>query len=343
MSARKVKVGIVGLGGNGLAHARAHLESGRSELVALCDRNPDRLHRAGAELGVSKLYTDDRFYHDPDIEAVSIHTGDPHHKHPFLKALAAGKHVLVEKPLANTEEDVHEMVEAAARHPDLKIQVGYILRFNPVFEAVHDLVRAGRLGEVYYMECDYIHNLLFQAEQTDPLTGRNWYLEEEIPMVGGGSHPLDALRWITGKEVRSVKGYHRRAAFPEMRNPDCQVALFRFEDGSIAKVAALYAPRCRMAPFYNLRLYGTRGTVERDTVAISRTPDDLHPDFRPVGAERVTGHPYLPEVLDWLGAILEDRQPRVPLADGANSTIATLCAVRAMREGTEVEVPVFGG
>jgi len=234
------------------------------------------------------------------------------------------------------------MVEAAmTAGPGLKIQVGYILRFNPVFVALHDLVRAGKLGHVYYMEGDYIHNLLCQAEQNDPVTGGNWYLEHEIPIVGGGSHPLDILRWISGKEVAGVIGYSNHVAFPEMRNDDCQVCLFQFHDGAIAKVSALYAPRCAMAPFNNVRIYGTNGTVERDTVAVSQSADDIHPQFKPLDVPRVEGHPFLPEIVDWLDAILEDREPRTPLHDGANSTMATLCAARAMREDTRVDVPLF--
>jgi predicted dehydrogenase len=338
----KVRVGIVGLGHNGLAHAQAHQRLGRSELVALGDRSEERLRRAGELLGVARRYGDDGIYADPEIDAISIHTGDDQHLEPFLRAVRAGKHVLVEKPLANREEEIIAMVEAAARaDPALKIQVGYILRFNPVYTAIRDRVARGELGEVYYMEADYIHNLLYQKRQTDPITGRNWYLENELPMVGGGSHPLDLLRWIKGKEVNRVWAYANHRAFPEMRHDDCAVALFRFEDGAVAKVAALYGPRCQMAPFYNLRLYGTLGTVERDQIAIARAADEVHPPFQPVLADRVQGHPYDPEIEDWLDAILEDRPVRTPLKDGANSSLATLMAVRAAREGRELEVPVL--
>jgi len=341
-SERKVRVGLVGIGRNGLAHARAHRELGRSEIVALCDRNPEALRAAGKRLGVERLYTGDDFYADPDIEAVSIHTGDPHHREPFLRAIEAGKHVLIEKPLANTEEDVHRMVAAARRAPaGLKIQVGYVLRFNPVFEAIQRAAREGRLGDIYYMEADYIHNLLVQAEQTDPHTGRNWYLEDELPMVGGGSHALDLLRWISGKEVVAVSAYARRAAFGAMRHEDCHVALYRFADGSIAKVAALYAPRRARPPWNNLCLYGTRGTVERNRIALSKDDADVHPAFRPVAAEALAGHPFHDEIADWLEAIVADRPTRIGLLDGANSTLATLCAVRAAREGTQVAVPVL--
>jgi len=342
MYPRTIKVGFVGLGHNGIAHIRAHIALGRSEIVALCDRSVGRLEAAGKQFGVSHLYRNDEFYSHPGMEAVSIHTGDNQHRSPFIEALAAGKHVLIEKPLANTEQDVIDMVAAADRaDPKLKIQVGYILRFNPVFAEIHHLARAGALGNIYYMEGDYIHNLLYQAKQTDPVTGKNWYLEDEQPIVGGGSHPLDILRWVSGKEVVRAWAYSNHFAFPEMRNDDCQVALFQFEDGSVAKVAALYAPRANMPPYYNIRFYGTNGTVERDQVALSTSPEDIHPKFAPVQAERVQGHGFEPEIADWLDAIVEDRPTRTGLHDGANSTMATLYAVRAAREKREVAVPIF--
>ncbi len=343
MSESRVSIGIIGLGGNGCGHLHAHMQSPASKVVALCDRNRERLERAGAEHGIGKLYTDDAIFADPEIDAISIHTGDGEHREPFIKALGAGKHVLVEKPLANSEEDIHAMVAAADAAPArLRIQVGYILRFNPVFEEVHRLARAGDLGEIYYLEGDYIHNLLYQAEKSDPVTGENWYLDRELPMVGGGSHPLDILRWVSGKEIVRTWGSSNHVAFPAMTNDDCQVALFEFEDGAIAKVASLYGPRTARPGFNNLRVYGTKGTVERDTVALSASPEDVHPEYRPIEADRVAGHPYTPEIEDWLHAILQDRETRIPLWDGANSTMAGLCAVRAMRERRTVDVPVFG-
>jgi len=342
MTNQKVKVGIVGLGHNGMAHARTHAAVGKSEIVALCDFNQERLEAAGREFGVDALYADESFHEHPGMEAVSVHTGDYQHKDPFVKAVRGGKHVLVEKPLANSEEDVREMVAAVDEAaPGLKVQVGYVLRFNPVFERIRALAGDGSLGDVFYMEADYIHNLLYQVGQVDAVMGGNWYLDHEYPLVGGGSHALDLLRWISGKQVVGAQALGNHRGSPEMRHDDCQVGLFRFEDGTIAKIAALYAPRMAMAPYYNLRVYGTGGTVERDQVALSSGPEDVHPEFAPVEAERTGGHPFEPEVEDWLDSILEDRPPRTPLHDGANSTMATLCAVRAAAEGRPVEVPVF--
>lgn len=139
-----------------------------------------------------------------------------------------------------------------------------------------------------------------------------------------------------------MSGYAVHKAFPEMHDSDCQAALFRFDTGAVAKVAALYAPRPGMTPFYNLRVYGTLGTVERDQVALAQDIEDIHPEFLPVTADGVDGHPYEPEIKDWLEAIRLDRSPRCAFFDGANSTAATLVAVQAIAEGRALPVPVYG-
>ena len=338
-----IRVGFIGLGHNGIGHLEAHRRVGKSEIVALCDINPERLEGASNRFEIQRTYRSaEELFAEADIEAVSINTGDQFHTEPFLAAVEQGKHIFVEKPLANSIEQVEAMV-TATREADakLKIAVGYILRFNPVFEAVHELCHTGQLGQVYYMEGDYIHNLLYQAKQTDTLTGVNWYLEYERPIVGGGSHPLDLLRWFSGAQVVEVSGYSNHLAFPAMKQDDCQVALFQFDNGTIAKVAALYAPRIGMAPYNNLRIYGTKGTVERDQVAIAKDAEDVHPELQTIAADRVAGHPFDREVEDWLDSIQENRSPRCDLFDGANSTVATLIAVEAMATGKAMSVPVY--
>jgi myo-inositol 2-dehydrogenase/D-chiro-inositol 1-dehydrogenase len=340
----RIRVGIVGTGHNGAAHIQCHRNAALSEVVALCDRNRARLEETSRKFGIERLYTDDAIYDARDIDAISIHTGDQYHVEPFVRALAAGKHVFVEKPVGNDYEQLQRMADAVRKAPKhLKIATGFIKRFDRVFEYIYGLARQGSLGELYYLEGDYIHNLLYQArpENRDPVTGVNWYLDHEQPMIGGGCHALDLLRWFKRKEVVKVSGYANHVAFPQMKADDCQVALFQFEDGAVAKVAALYAPQCAMAPFYNLRVYGTRGTVERDQVALSTGPDDVHPEFKPAPGERTHGHPYDPEVIDWLRCIGSDLQPRASFFDGANSTMACIFAVKALRERRELDVPVL--
>ena len=106
-------------------------------------------------------------------------------------------------------------------------------------------------------------------------------------------------------------------------------------------VAALWAPECPRPPFYNLRIYGTEGTVERDQLCSRGDASGQRWKFAPVEGARIQGHPYDPEIEDWLTAILEDHPVRTSLKDGANSTMAALRAVKASREGKEMPIPVF--
>jgi predicted dehydrogenase len=338
-----VRVGFVGLGHNAIGHIEAHRNVGLSEVAALCDVNPSRLDAAAERFGGARAYASaEELCAQDDIDAVSIHTGDPFHVEPFVEAVKHGKHVLVEKPVANSIEQLDQMAAAANEvDPKQKLAVGYILRFNPLFEAIHTMCVEGDLGQVYYLEGDYVHNLLYQAHQTDTHTGSNWYLEQERPMVGGGSHPLDLIRWFTRAEVVEVSGYSVGLAFPEMHHDDCQVALFRFDNDTIAKVASIYAPRMEMAPCYNLRIYGTCGTVERDMVALARDDEDVHPKFHSIQCDAVSGHPYEPEVEDWLHAIMDDHPLRCDFLDGANSTAATLAACEAIAEKKTLPVKVY--
>lgn len=111
----KIRVGFVGLGHNGLAHMEAHQRVGKSEVAALCDINPARLNAVRQRFGVSRAFhSAQELCALKDIDAVSIHTGDPFHAEPFVAAVQNGKHVLCEKPLANGPEQVEVALHPAS-------------------------------------------------------------------------------------------------------------------------------------------------------------------------------------------------------------------------------------
>lgn len=335
----RLRVGVVGLGGNGRAFAELYARHPKATLAAVCDLNPERVRQVAEALAVPGRFTDDAIY-AADLDLISIHTPDPLHVAPFVKALQGGKHVFVEKPMGNTRADLDAMTAAAAAHPHLKVMVGQILRFNPFFARLKEMAAAGDLGEIFFMEADYIHDLHVQAdpERFNPHLGMNWYLEQEIPLVGGGVHPFDLLRWYAGCNAVEVEGFANRFAFPEMKNPDCQVALFRFENGAIAKVAAAYGPVGPMPPFYGMRIYGTKGTVMNGRVCLGHGHEYTEQDLTGLG---VAGHPYDPEVDHVLTCILEDRPTLVDAFEGANSTIAVIVGAEAATQGVKLPVPQY--
>ncbi|HHY98331.1 MAG TPA: Gfo/Idh/MocA family oxidoreductase [Firmicutes bacterium] len=322
---RKLRVGVIGLGHNGLAFCRAYASLPDTELVAVCDRDEQRAEAAQREFGV-KAYYDYAILERDDIDIISIHTPDHLHREPFIKALEADKHILLEKPMANSIEDLKLMVKAADRSKK-KVAVGQILRFNPMFEAVKRLVDNGILGEIAYLEADYYHDLRYQRFM------ERWKLDEEIPIVGGGVHPFDLLRWYAGEAVE-VTSYSNHKTYPEMKADTSIVSIFRFKSGCTGKVGALYGSPLAMPEYYNLGVYGTKASFCRGRLACDGIEGWMN-----IPIQTPPGHPFEPEIVDLVRAIREGREPRCNARDGAMSALGVLCAYQSAIEGKAIKIP----
>ncbi len=329
----RLRVGVVGLGGNGRAFVRGYAANGLCELVAVCDLNPERAQAGADEAGGAPAqYTDlDEMLDHADLDVLSVHTPDHLHADPFISGLQAGCHVLVEKPMGNTIEDLQRMTDAA-RGSDRKTMVGHILRFDPVYAEVHRRCAAGELGEVFYLEADYFHRLIRQAapERTNPyIGGINWWLEHEKVIVGGGAHQLDLLRWYADSHVVEVCGYGNRIAFPQMRHHDCMCAVFQMASGAVAKVAAAYGVVGPRPDWLNLEVYGTEGTIRGGKLI---TGDEKDPTVEDLAVE-YPGHPFEPEIEHFLRCVIEDTEPLVDAFEGANSAAPTIMAAESVAAG----------
>ncbi len=335
---RKVGVGVIGLGHNGIAFVRGYQRNSLCEVKAICDLSEKKTRTVSEELGIKDTYNDYEILERRDIDLISVHTPDHLHAEPTLRALEAGKHVFVEKPMATTMADLKRMVDAAKKS-DGRVMVGHILRFNDHFRMVKRLVNEGTLGRIFYMEGDYMHDLRCQA---DPMRyneelGYNWYLEYESPIIGGGIHPFDLLRWFANSNAVEVQAYSNHIAFPAMKHDDCMVAIFRFANDCLAKVTATYGCISPYAHCNHVSVYGTKGTINRDKLCLEGLNDqwvDLPPLYK-------GGHPYDPEIDHFLKCILEDTQPLVDAVDGANSTAAVIMVEEALKRKGPVSIPQF--
>jgi len=336
-----LRVGVVGLGGNGRAFVRGYLASKRAELVAVCDLNPDRVQAVHDEYGVEVGYSSlDEMLDRENLDVLSVHTPDHLHAAPFVAGLQAGCHVLVEKPMGNTMQDLERMT-AAARASDRKTLVGHILRFNPFFAEVKQLCAAGELGEIFYLEADYIHGLTRQGdpERINPYLGNiNWWLEHEKPIVGGGAHQLDLLRWYADCNVVEAFGFGNSIAFPAMKHHDCMAGLFKLESGAVAKVTGAYGVVGPRPEHCNLQVYGTQGTI-RGGQLIKGAHDA--PQVTDLTARQISGHPFEPEIEHFLDCIIEDGPTLTDAFDGANSAAATIMAAESILSGRPEKVPIF--
>lgn len=225
-----VRVGMIGVGGWGVAgHMQAYKDSPHADVVAVCDAVPDRAKQVAAEWGVANAFGDYReLLAMPGVDAVDIATPNNTHREIALAALAAGKHVMCEKPLAIELEHAREMAGAAAESGRVNA-VNFVHRFVPSARYVKQLIDDGALGEIYHANIAYSQGWL-----TDPNFPRVWRLNAAVAGTGTlgdiGIHVCDLVRWWLTDEVSSVSG---------------RLTTFRRERPTVAATATMSAVRER--------------------------------------------------------------------------------------------------
>lgn len=195
-----LRIGIAGLGQAGAAMVPAFLKHPRVKITAVADCRVDALESFRREFEVD-LYTDVvQMCNDGKIDAVYIATPTHLHAEHAVTAIEAGKHVIVEKPMATSLGDAQRMVAAANRN-GVWLIVGHSQSFEPPIQAMRDLARSGKLGRVRMIHNWYFTDWLYRPrlpEELDTSLGGGATLRQ-------GAHQVDILRWIGGGVVRSVR------------------------------------------------------------------------------------------------------------------------------------------
>lgn len=251
-----LRVGLIGLG-VGEQHGHAFVRHPETELVALCDRDPAKLADVATRLpGCRHHATAEALIDDPEIDVVSIASNDDDHYLQVIRALQAGKHVFVEKPMCLREHELRE-IQALWRASGRRMSTNTILRLSPRFGWIKDAIAEGRFGTVFSVEADYVYGRLWKL--TDGWRGR---IPDYSVMLGGGIHMLDLLLWMTGERPVEVTAYGSGLASSRtsFQGRDLVLALLRFPSGMLAKVGANFAS---VHPhFHRLVVYGTAATFE---------------------------------------------------------------------------------
>ena len=323
----KLKVGVIGLGHNGMAFCERYAKNPKTTLVAVCDVNNDRLETAVERFNV-KGYCDYSILEDEQIDLISIHTPDHLHKEPFILAAKKGFHVFVEKPMADNETDIREMVAISDIRTDKVFSVGHVLRFSEYFKLVKKWIDMGLLGEITYVEGDYIHDLRYQQYMEE------WKLSKEIPILGGGCHPIDLLRWFIG-DISEVMSFSNHIAYPEMREDTSMVSVFRFKSGCVGKVTSLYGNPSPNPEVYNLSIYGTKGAIVRGKVSF----DGLGEKWMDIPSAHDKTHDYMPEIDHIAECIIKGKQCLVTPREAAKASIAGLYAMQSATEKRVLTIP----
>jgi 1,5-anhydro-D-fructose reductase (1,5-anhydro-D-mannitol-forming) len=303
-----------------------------SRLVAVMSRDLERARAFAARHGAPRAYDSlEAVLSDPDVQAVYIASPNYLHAEQTLAAVRAGKHVLVEKPMALTVEDGRRMV-AAARQAGVKLGVAFHCRHHPAHREARQVVRSGALGEIVYATASW--------SALAPGPRPEWWSRPE--QVGGGAimgtgvHVFDLLRFVLGREVVEVFAYQDS---PPIETTDS--VLFKFEDGSTAHVVC---SRKVAYPNNDLNIYGLAGrirsvdTISTDLKGSLEVTTAAGSTVRSFEADDPPRAMYVGLVEDFARAVLEGCEPAATGEDGLKVIELTLAVFESNRTGRAVPV-----
>lgn len=228
-----VRIGLVGCGSFGTEHLRAFRKIINAKVVALYDPDTNLAQKRAQEFNIPRICDSlDELCHQSDIDAVDVVTPEHLHTEPVIKALKAGKHVFVEKPLATTVKDCEKMI-AVAKETQRILMPGHILRFDAYYSGIRDAFKAKTLGRPFSM----------YARRNRPKSQLERYSRCHIGLINA-IHDIDIMLWymnsydssvgikyVTGRQRKFVAGEHEAELF---------VGELHFVGGAIGRVETIW-------------------------------------------------------------------------------------------------------
>ncbi|MBN1347336.1 MAG: Gfo/Idh/MocA family oxidoreductase [Phycisphaerae bacterium] len=215
-----IRVGIIGCGAISASHIEALRGLPSAELIACADMDPTAARQRADEFGVRRVYTiSDDLLSRGDVDMVSICVPPKWHAEVFAKAVDAGKHILIEKPLAVDLAQADRMLDMARGYPGI-IGVALVHRYLPAYQVLGDLIQGGAIGTIRHVRLSYGHDMYgdsrFAAPNRDP---RAWLVDHGV--AGGGIlmsssiHFLSAVSFVLGNPVASHVTARARRLHPK--------------------------------------------------------------------------------------------------------------------------------
>ena len=327
-SMKRLGVGVLGVGEMGKRHAeniRRLVPQGR--LVAVADVAGERARQVAAELEIDHFESSlAAMLELKDIDSVVIATPDKFHAKAIIAAAEAGKDILCEKPLAITMDDAHAALQAVAK-AGVRLQIGFMRRYDPAYVAALQRVEAGEVGE------PVLFKSVGRDKDAPPIAAYQSNVNGMI-LYNNTIHDFDLARWLMKDEVAEVHSYGTVAIRPEVAQYGDVVAslvnlsYLRGAIGNIeSHVQAIYA--------YDVRteIVGSKGSVF--VGSLQQAPAvflSTHGETRPLADHFLTrfADAYLAEVRDFVDNMLHDRPPRVSGEEGLRALAIAVAAENSL-------------
>lgn len=356
---RRLRIGVIGTGTiANSAHlpAIAHLRD-ELELVAVADVREDVVREVAQRYGAEAAYTDYRQLLDrKDIDIVDICTPEFLHREQVTAAAAAGKHILVEKPMASSVADCDAMIEAAKQY-GVKLMVGHSRRFTRRYRLIREAIERGEIGEVRLVRENErrpvtMYSVLnLSTGYWEPEGGKSWISMAAYTYgaaLTNAVHETDLARWFVGQDAVSVYA-ESRINNPEGEVPDFITYTITFANGAIGAAEVANQLPAQYPYFHMMEVFGREGMIratdppmsplEAWTAGQMRFPENfdqlLHVDDA-----------YIQEIGSFAAAVRDDTPPPLDPWDARQAIAISLAAVESSRTGKPVtlaEIEQAGG
>jgi predicted dehydrogenase len=338
----KLGVGIIGTGWVSGEYIQAFQANPHTEVLGIVSRDLDRAKLKAAAHHAPHCQPYERLEEmlaDSAIQIVAICT--PHHLHAAqgIAAARAGKHLILEKPVALDLEGLRQL-HAAVHAAKVKTAVSFVLRWNPLFEMIKVFLADGLLGDLFLAEVDYFHGIGPWYAQYE------WNTKKEIAgssLLTAGCHAVDGLRWFVGSSPMEVVSYANVSRKNPLRyeyEPN-SLTMVKFENGAMGKVAS--SIECVQPYIFNVALFGDQGTIRNNQIFSKHWEGQkgwaTFPTILPDSGD-VTHHPFREEVRHFVDCILNNRESHASLDDAAVTHEICFAAEISAREKRPVGLPL---
>ena len=339
---KRFGVGLIATGWVSGEYIKAFQKNPHCQVIAICSRDLERARAKAAEhhLKDCAAFTDlGDMLSIQGLDIVTICTPHDQHAEQGIACARAGKHLIVEKPVALTLPSLRAL-DQAIRAAGVKSVTSFVLRWNPMFRNVRAMLDQKLIGDLYYAEVDYMHGI-------GPWYGSwKWLTSKETggsSLLMAGCHAVDGLRWLMQDEAIEVSAYSNRSKTNPLQyeyDPNI-VTIIRFAGGAIGKVASLV--ECRMPYVLNVQLFGDKGTIRNNQIFTTEWPGQTGwatiPSILPDSGD-VTHHPFQAEVDHFVDCILTGAESHASVADTLKTHEICLAADLSAAEGRPVRLPL---
>jgi predicted dehydrogenase len=339
---KQLGAGIVGTGWVSGEYIRAFEANPQTQMRGIVSREKARAQAKVAEYGLAECHAYDRLEEmlaDREIHIVALATPNYLHAEQGVAAARAGKHLVIEKPVALDLTALHEL-QTAVRAAKVRTVVGFVLRWNPLFETIRALLADNVVGPLFFAEVDYLHGIGPWYAQYE------WNTKKSMAgssLLTAGCHAVDGLRWFVQKRAVEVFAYANFSPNNPLRyeyEPN-SVTLVKFEDGTLGKVTS--SLECVQPYVFHINLLGEQGAIRNNQVFTRRWPGQKGwatiPTILPDSGD-VAHHPFREEINHFVDCIVNHRESHANLEDAALTHEICFASEISSREHRPVKLPL---